>query len=655
MTNLVPENEQQYGSILTVLGENAEQNGKLLNKQVEFTHIAFGDANDTYVQPDRKAQALVNELHRIPVNSVDVLQPTPDSVPILKVEAILPDDINDVVIREFAAVATFNGQTYFHAIGNCARVYVPKPINNGNVSNPVTLEMTFVITSADPIVEIDPNVVTASREFVHNQINKSDKNKIESAAFATLEDAIATAQVPDEENGVPYGSFLKVSKGIEELKKKISNKTSYSIIGYDPASSSIKHCFENDYAVDIENGVGLYRNLIQYKDFRLFGDDEIQGQKGIKITGTSILANVENFISSRLDEVLNFEHAYVSLLKGVRIMYSHNPMKFTVPNGQSGTGIYVQRYSGNAFSTVDQLTGHYGSMVFEYGLDESGNALAFSASQCVTVESLYTEGGVSKALALTFKNQRKNLNFTLNKAWLNESKVGGQSIDASYSSAAIFGGLISQTPQVDYVIKAPLHDDIVYVDNVLQIDQNANGYIGDVRGEGQPIKPLSNDNRKMMVCRPGKLHGDGTNDDLANIQVNTANDINGIKPRLYNVAPRFDIAASLSDFNIVNAGTSYTESSGAFCFSEHYGSVLIGFEVEMVNSAGNRPFFRIRPKNKTTNELGEMAYTSVPNSGDIFEASLVVNVSPGFNHIVLAVQSDNSEKISVNCTKMVIL
>lgn len=165
MSNLVPESEQQYGSILTVLGENAEQNGKLLNKQIEFTHIAFGDANDTYVQPDRKSQALVNELHRIPVNSVDVLQPTPDSVPILKVEAILPDNINDVVIREFAAVATFNGQTYFHAIGNCARIYVPKPLNNGNVSNPVILEMTFVITSAEPIVEVDPNVVTASREW----------------------------------------------------------------------------------------------------------------------------------------------------------------------------------------------------------------------------------------------------------------------------------------------------------------------------------------------------------------------------------------------------------------------------------------------------------------------------------------------------------
>ncbi|MGY6452680.1 phage tail-collar fiber domain-containing protein, partial [Vibrio parahaemolyticus] len=155
------------------------------------THIAFGDANDTYVQPDRKSQALVNELHRIPVNSVDVLQPTPDSVPILKVEAILPDSINDVVIREFAAVATFNNQTYFHAIGNCARIYVPKPLNNGNVSNPVILEMTFVITSAEPIVEIDPNVVTASRQWVNGKVGEEREEREVVAGSKWVEGEVA--------------------------------------------------------------------------------------------------------------------------------------------------------------------------------------------------------------------------------------------------------------------------------------------------------------------------------------------------------------------------------------------------------------------------------------------------------------------------------
>lgn len=194
-----PENQQQYGSILTILGENAEQNGKLQNKQITFTHMAIGDANDEYVQPDRKQSALVNELARIPVNSVDVLQPTPDSVPMLKVEAILPDDVNDLVIREFAAVATFDGNTYFHAVGNNARIYVPPPVNNGNVSTPVTLEMIFVITSADPIVEIDPNVVTASREYANNK----DKLRQQETLEARILDVSVGSQV-DEATAVRF-------------------------------------------------------------------------------------------------------------------------------------------------------------------------------------------------------------------------------------------------------------------------------------------------------------------------------------------------------------------------------------------------------------------------------------------------------------------
>jgi hypothetical protein len=218
-----PENQQQYGSILTILGENAEQNGKLQNKQITFTHIAIGDANDTYIQPDRKQTALTNELARIPVNSVDVLQPTPESVPMLKVEAVLPDDVNDLVIREFAAVATFDGNTYFHAVGNCARIYVPAPVNNGNVSTPVTLEMIFVITSAEPIVEIDPNVVTASREYVHKHTGEVTSKQINTTTWpitghdAKIDDVLSysasalwiNGSVRNTDKVIPSGSVIE--------------------------------------------------------------------------------------------------------------------------------------------------------------------------------------------------------------------------------------------------------------------------------------------------------------------------------------------------------------------------------------------------------------------------------------------------------------
>ncbi|WP_176703424.1 phage tail protein, partial [Aliivibrio fischeri] len=167
MSTLVPENEQQFGSILTYLGENAEQNAKLLKKEIDFTHIAFGDANDTYIQPNRAQTSLVNELGRIPINAIDVIQPEPSSPPILSVQAILPDEYNDIVIRELSVVSIFNDESYIHAVGNCARIYVPKPSNNGNVATPVTLEMLFVVTSVEPIVKIDPNLIVASRDYVN--------------------------------------------------------------------------------------------------------------------------------------------------------------------------------------------------------------------------------------------------------------------------------------------------------------------------------------------------------------------------------------------------------------------------------------------------------------------------------------------------------
>lgn len=244
-----PESQQQFGSILTILGETAENNGKLLNKQIEFTHIAIGDANDEYVQPDRNQTALVNELARIPVNSVDVLQPTPDSVPVLKVAAILPDDVNDLVIREFSAVATFNGKSYFHAVGNCARIYVPPPVNNGNVSTPVTLEMIFVITSVEPIIEIDPSSVIATREYVQHKIVDST-----GVVFSSIANMIAGKEnnrvtVTHQAGNTYYaeGGIWKHNGGVSE-----------SIEDFD---------FVGEYEIDVNN----IPNVAQGNAFRVKG------------------------------------------------------------------------------------------------------------------------------------------------------------------------------------------------------------------------------------------------------------------------------------------------------------------------------------------------------------------------------------------------
>ncbi|HFS8442642.1 TPA: phage tail protein [Vibrio cholerae] len=166
----IPESALNYGSILTLAGENAEINGKLNSKSINFTHIAIGDANDVYVQPSRTQTALVHELARIPITGMEKITPSkPDAVPQLKVWAKIPDDIVDIAVREFAAVATFDGTSYLHAIGNTVRIPILSGSNNGGEVNDIYIEMTFAVTSLDPIVIIDPTIVTATRKFVKDE------------------------------------------------------------------------------------------------------------------------------------------------------------------------------------------------------------------------------------------------------------------------------------------------------------------------------------------------------------------------------------------------------------------------------------------------------------------------------------------------------
>ncbi|WP_393923888.1 phage tail-collar fiber domain-containing protein [Vibrio cholerae] len=166
----IPESALNYGSILTLAGENAEINGKLNSKSINFTHIAIGDANDVYVQPSRTQTALVHELARIPITGMEKITPSkPDAVPQLKVWAKIPDDIVDIAVREFAAVATFDGTSYLHAVGNTVRIPILSGSNNGGEVNDIYIEMTFAVTSLDPIVMIDPTIVTATRKFVRDE------------------------------------------------------------------------------------------------------------------------------------------------------------------------------------------------------------------------------------------------------------------------------------------------------------------------------------------------------------------------------------------------------------------------------------------------------------------------------------------------------
>ncbi|HFQ5112111.1 TPA: phage tail protein [Vibrio vulnificus] len=166
----IPESEQTFGSTLTISGENVEVNAKLNKKPYEFAYIAIGDAHDEYVQPSRTQTGLVNEVARLPVSSVEIIQPSDEHAPPqLQITAVVPNDFPDMAVREFAAISVYDGNQYYHAIGNCPRIPILSAITQGGEGYDYVIQMTFVVTSVDQIVMVDPHIVTASRQFVLNQ------------------------------------------------------------------------------------------------------------------------------------------------------------------------------------------------------------------------------------------------------------------------------------------------------------------------------------------------------------------------------------------------------------------------------------------------------------------------------------------------------
>ncbi|EJB8414110.1 phage tail protein [Vibrio vulnificus] len=192
----IPESEQTFGSTLTISGENVEVNAKLNKKPYEFAYIAIGDAHDEYVQPSRTQTGLVNEVVRLPVSSVEMIQPSDvNAPPQLQITAVVPNDCPDMAVRELAAISVYDGNQYYHAIGNCPRIPILSTITQGGEGYDYVIQMTFVVTSVDQIVLVDPHIVTASRQFVLNQFKAHVEEDHPHAQYAFSGTQFITADV----------------------------------------------------------------------------------------------------------------------------------------------------------------------------------------------------------------------------------------------------------------------------------------------------------------------------------------------------------------------------------------------------------------------------------------------------------------------------
>lgn len=152
-----------YFAILTAVGEAKRANAELLGSVVQITHMAIGDGNGVTPVPNRLQTALVNEIRRAPINTLDENPADPSQI---VVEQVIPENVGGWWIREFGLI---DADGDLVAIANAPATYKPN-LAEGSGRTQVIRMVLIWGSSATVQLKIDPAVVLATRAYVDAQI-----------------------------------------------------------------------------------------------------------------------------------------------------------------------------------------------------------------------------------------------------------------------------------------------------------------------------------------------------------------------------------------------------------------------------------------------------------------------------------------------------
>lgn len=154
---------QQYFCLLTKVGEAKDANAKALGTALKITQMAVGDGNGALPVPDPVRTALVREVRRAPLNS---LNRDPVNLNQVIAEQVLPEDVGGWWIRE---IGLYDEDGDLVAIGNCAESY--KPLLAQGSGRTQVVRMVLIMSSAATVeLKVDPSIVLATRQYVQQQV-----------------------------------------------------------------------------------------------------------------------------------------------------------------------------------------------------------------------------------------------------------------------------------------------------------------------------------------------------------------------------------------------------------------------------------------------------------------------------------------------------
>ncbi|ELL9329673.1 phage tail protein [Vibrio fluvialis] len=152
----------KFFTLLTTVGEAKLANATALGQTVKFEKMAIGDGNGELPVPDQKQTALVNEVRRELLNSVET---DPDNPNWIVCEQVIPENVGGWTIRE---VGIYDVDGDLIAVGNFPETY--KPILEEGSGRTQTVRLVLQVSATATVeLKIDPSVVLATRKYVNEQ------------------------------------------------------------------------------------------------------------------------------------------------------------------------------------------------------------------------------------------------------------------------------------------------------------------------------------------------------------------------------------------------------------------------------------------------------------------------------------------------------
>jgi hypothetical protein len=154
-----------YFCLLTAVGQASIANAVALNQDVQLAEMAVGDGDGSAITPMATMTELVNEVYRIPVNTIYI---DPQDAGHVIAEMVIPSNQGGWTVRE---VGLFDADGHLFAVGSLPESVKPATGEGAGAEMTVRMHLTMSAAQAETIdIKIDPTIVLSTRQYVDESI-----------------------------------------------------------------------------------------------------------------------------------------------------------------------------------------------------------------------------------------------------------------------------------------------------------------------------------------------------------------------------------------------------------------------------------------------------------------------------------------------------